>query len=447
MSSRGIVVPQADNSSVFFGLACGSDTDINVSAVVVPLPTASSLLMLRLNALSASFQFPFAVPANFSSGRVSFATSASLASDFVFDLFSGSLHCADAAFTAAAVASIATGIQPLVVPMQIETAVFALVPQTPAVETDICWSETKLVDVKSGRALAVDGSWSLFDRAKEWNATSVVLEAAGAPPQDMQRDTSAAVIAVIGSTLAVTASCSAPSCTLTWVISKHFDLDITNSSDGQVARFNPRPHHGGGKFRVRCLLHFACNDGNTLKCRCVSVFQSRRFLDLHCSWVFTAPSSRFLFAKCKISFTSRSQYFMPSQPPNFFCSQTSSILAQYALGSEATFFTFETVAKWLFSHFTVLYLDKMATLAALNNLSVASSLSPNSILTIGTVQKICEASPCDRSLVALAQKFGTGVRQLLEHNHRFLFGAVAMRFIFTAINIPYQACSYSMAAS
>ena len=79
----------------------------------------------------------------------------------------------------------------------------------------------------------------------------------------------------------------------------------------------------------------------------------------------------------------------------------------------------------------------MATLAALNNLSVASSLSPHSVLTIGTVQKICDASPCDRSLVALAQKFGTGVRQLLEHNHRFLFGAVAMRFIFPAINILY----------
>jgi len=249
-------MPQSDNSTVFFGLACGNAAVINVSSAVVQLPSAGSLIMLRLNAASASVQLPFAVPANFTLGQASFATSTSPSSEFVFDLFAGSLHCNDETFTAAAVASVVSGVQPVVAPMLMQTAVFGLVPQAPAQEADVCWSEAKLVDVISGDALVVDGSWSLFDGSKEWNATRVVLQAPDALPQELQRDASVAVIAFIGSTMAVTASCNAPSCSVTWVVSKHFDIDVTNSSAGQLARFYARPHHGGGKFRVCCLLMF-----------------------------------------------------------------------------------------------------------------------------------------------------------------------------------------------
>jgi hypothetical protein len=82
-------------------------------------------------------------------------------------------------------------------------------------------------------------------------------------------------------------------------------------------------------------------------------------------------------------------------------------------------FTFESLAKWLFAHSHHSYMHKTASLAAINNMSTLAVLSPKSIITIGLVHPICESIPCDRSLVKLAAKFQTSVRQLLEHNHRY----------------------------
>ena len=131
----------------------------------------------------------------------------------------------------------------------------------------------------------------------------------------------------------------------------------------------------------------------------------------------------------------------------YFCSQTSSILAQYALGPQNSFFTLETLAKWLYSHFAPLYSEKIAALAALNNLSATSALSSHSVLAVGTIRKLCESGPCDRRLVALAQKFGTGVRQLLEHNHRYSLLIHFVLKVFVTSLLSPQACRHSMATS
>jgi hypothetical protein len=78
------------------------------------------------------------------------------------------------------------------------------------------------------------------------------------------------------------------------------------------------------------------------------------------------------------------------------------------------------LSKWLFSFSSPSYSDKIAALASLNNMAAAAVLSSKSIVSIGTVEKVCERNPCDRSLVSLASKFQISVRQLLEHNHRFV---------------------------
>jgi hypothetical protein len=247
--SLAIVIPQSDNSLIFFGIICGNESGVNLSVAVVRLPFDNTLLMLRLNSKSASIQLPFAVPSNFSSGRVSFATSTSLTGDFAADFVRSSLHCVDSSTTAAAVASVASGVRPVLQQKQTEGAIFAFETSLPILTTDICWSEARLLDTISGLTIGVDGSWSLLDVAVSFDPNCVVLQAPGVDPVQMTRDASVAVVAVVGSTVIITASCDAP-LTVTWVISKHFDLELSNSSSGQNARFDPLPHHGGGKFRV-----------------------------------------------------------------------------------------------------------------------------------------------------------------------------------------------------
>jgi hypothetical protein len=249
--------------------------------------------MLQLNELSSTIQVPFAIPTNFSSGQVLFAASSSSSGEVIVDFVSASLYCAEASTTAAAAAFVATGIEPLVVPLQIERAVFAFVPAEHASNSDVCWSDTKLSEMISGQTLIVDGSWSLFDDAQEHDFSSVVMQTSDSLPMSLERDTSISVVAVVGSTILISAFCSAPSCVTTWVISKHFDIDITNSSSGQNGRFNPRPHHGGGKFRVCCVLHLiflSCSKLFVVLLFCRFVFDSHhhKCLGFRCSLGYTA---------------------------------------------------------------------------------------------------------------------------------------------------------------
>jgi hypothetical protein len=130
----------------------------------------------------------------------------------------------------------------------------------------------------------------------------------------------------------------------------------------------------------------------------------------------------------------------------FRCSQTSSTLSHYALGSEDLAFTFESLSKWLFSHSSASYSKKSAKLAALNNMSATAALSSQSVLVIGTVKNLCESSPCDRRLVKLAEKFETSVRQLLEHNHRHNMQSIYFMLLVFSVLI-LQACACCMAAS
>jgi hypothetical protein len=245
-----IVKPQSDNSALFIGLVCGNESIVNISMSVVPLRFNQSLLILQLRSSSASVQLPFTIPSNFSSGRVSFATSSSPESGFVADFVEATLHCADTLSAASAISSFNRNSAPTLIPMPIDRAIFALVPSVPATSTDACWSQPTLSDLISGRTFAVDGSWSLFDNKRELHTISAVLQVFEAHPIEMKRDTSMPVVVVIGSTMVIEALCDAPSCIVTWLISKHFDLEITNTSNSQKVRFNPRPHHGGGKFRV-----------------------------------------------------------------------------------------------------------------------------------------------------------------------------------------------------
>jgi hypothetical protein len=122
------------------------------------------------------------------------------------------------------------------------------------------------------------------------------------------------------------------------------------------------------------------------------------------------------------------------------------MLARFALGSEDSAFTFESLSKWLFSHSSASYSKKSAKLAALNNMSATAALSSQSVLVIGTVKNLCESSPCDRRLVKLAEKFETSVRQLLEHNHRCNMEINFFRCKFNSVLI-LQACACCMAAS
>ncbi len=234
---------------------------MTVSVAVIALPFDNSLLMLQLNSFSASIQFPFPVSTNFSSGQVSFGTSTSLASDFVVDFVNSSLHCAESSLIEQAVASVITGVRPTLKAMRAQGAIFAFVPQDPGVSIDVCWSQAGLLDIISGKTIDVDGSWSALDASNAFDVNCVVLHPPDSLPTFMKRDASVAVVVVVGSTMVITASCNAPSLTVTWVISKHFDLEITNSSSGQSARFQPLPQHGGGKFRVCSLLIlFLCNN-------------------------------------------------------------------------------------------------------------------------------------------------------------------------------------------
>ncbi len=145
---------------------------------------------------------------------------------------------------------------------------------------------------------------------------------------------------------------------------------------------------------------------------------------LYCA-IVTVPLCRMQVANCFVCayfVASIQNYFLFL--PNcdvfffFFCSQTSTALAQYVLGSDASFFTIESLSKWLFSHSSPSYSNKISDLVALNNMSATATLSSEAVLVIGTVKNICETSSCDRRLLTLAAKFGTSVRQLLEHNHR-----------------------------
>lgn len=245
-----IVKPQSDNSALFIGLVCGNESIVNISMSVVPLRFNQSLLILQLRSSSASIQLPFTIPSNFSSGRVSFATSSSPESGFVADFVEATLHCADTSSAASAISSFNRNSAPTLIPMPIDRAIFALVPSVPETSTDACWSQPTLSDLISGSTFAVDGSWSLFDNKRELHTISAALQVFEAHPIEMKRDTSMPVVVVIGSTMVIEALCDAPSCIVTWLISKHFDLEITNTSSSQKVRFNPRPHHGGGKFRV-----------------------------------------------------------------------------------------------------------------------------------------------------------------------------------------------------
>jgi hypothetical protein len=253
--SSAIILPLSDNSLVFVGIACGNLSNVNISVAVVSLPSDNSLLMLKLHSMSASIQFPFAIPANYSSGQVSFGTSTSLTGDFAFDFIDASLHCADSSMIADAVASVATGVQPELRPMSMQGAIFNFAPSAPAVTTDMCWARARLLDIVSGQTVDIDGSWSVLDLTNSFDVNCVFLQLSEAQPTVMMRDASVAVVVVIGSTMILTASCNAPSLTVTWVFSKHFDVEFTNSSSGQSARFEPLPHHGGGKFRVLSIDH------------------------------------------------------------------------------------------------------------------------------------------------------------------------------------------------
>ena len=250
-SNALVMLPQDDNSVLFVGVICGNESNVNVSVVVVPLPFSNSLLMLQLNSISASIQLPFTVAGNFSSGQVSFATSSSSSANMMVDFMSSTLHCADPSTISAAVASVVTGVRPVIFPLQIDKAVFAFTPSNRAVTADACWSRVMLSESISGQHIIVDGSWSLFDRSQSWGAMRVVLQTSGSSAVHLKRDTSVSAVALVGSMVTIAAACTTPSCVVTWVISKHFDIDITNSSSGQSGRFIPRPHHGGGKFRVR----------------------------------------------------------------------------------------------------------------------------------------------------------------------------------------------------
>jgi hypothetical protein len=282
------VLPHDDNSVVFVGVVCGNESAVNVTAVIVPLPFSMSLLILQLNSLSAIIQIPFALPLNVSSGKVLFATSTSLSGELIVDFMAGSLHCSESSATSAAASYVATGTKPAVNQLQVDDAIFAFVPSLPQTHIDICWSQPTLLDLVSGQTLAVDGSWSLFDYADDLSAMGVIMQKPGAPPMELQRDTSISMVALIGSTIMLSASCSFPACAVTWVISKRFDLDITNSSSGQNGRFNPRPHHGGGIFRVNSMqfmfwVLFAFKSWS----RCVFGLLLCKFLGSHCSWVYT----------------------------------------------------------------------------------------------------------------------------------------------------------------
>jgi hypothetical protein len=251
-SAAAVVLPLPDDSIIFVGFSCGNETDVDVSAVLVPLSASKTLILLRACNSSMLYALPFGISTNFSSGQVLFATSSSLSGEMAVDFFSAALHCADSTLTAAMVAASGSGLLPDSILLQhVERTVFEFVPLVPTMfVAELCWADVQLVDRISGKTMTVDGHWSLFDRPKALDVVSVEMQLNEAAPIALQRHTSISVSAIIGSTLIFRASCIAPSCVLTWAVSKHFDLDIFNSSVGQQARFSPRPHHGGGSFRV-----------------------------------------------------------------------------------------------------------------------------------------------------------------------------------------------------